>query len=162
MLTREIRDIKTVEKGIIGHGVNCQGVMGAGVAAVIKKKYPIIYSKYKEYVYLNSQINKDPCTLLGKVQIVDINDELVICNCFTQESYGNDGKVYADLISVIEVIETMLLLGREKQCAVYIPPIGCGLGGLQLDDELLLILEELCGKESSEYYDVDLHLVDLE
>ena len=33
---------------ILCHQVNCQGVMGAGLAKQIRSKYPEVYEQYKE------------------------------------------------------------------------------------------------------------------
>ena len=37
-----------IEEGIICHQVNCQGVMGAGVAKTIASRYPQVLSAYRE------------------------------------------------------------------------------------------------------------------
>ena len=66
------------------HQVNCQGVMGAGLAKQIRGRYPNVYEKYK-----NACVNdKRECKtlgvshsmLLGKIQVVrkNINDYLVV------------------------------------------------------------------------------------
>lgn len=39
-------DLFSVTQGIIGHQVNCKGVMGGGVALQVKNNY---YNVYKEY-----------------------------------------------------------------------------------------------------------------
>jgi len=33
---------------VLGHGVNCQGFMGAGIANEFRKRYPEMYEKYKQ------------------------------------------------------------------------------------------------------------------
>ena len=37
-------NILSNNSGIIVHGVNCQKVMGSGIALQIKNQYPIVYS----------------------------------------------------------------------------------------------------------------------
>ena len=39
----------------IAHQVNCQGVMGAGVAKALRNKYPELYSQYQEDIRLNGE-----------------------------------------------------------------------------------------------------------
>ena len=34
---------------IICHQVNCQGVMGSGLAKQIRERYPIVYEEYKKW-----------------------------------------------------------------------------------------------------------------
>ena len=42
-------DLLNETTGLIAHGVNCQGVMGKGIALAIKKKYPQVFIDYKQY-----------------------------------------------------------------------------------------------------------------
>ena len=37
------------EVDVIGHVVNCQGVMGGGIAKSIKERYPSVYEEYKAF-----------------------------------------------------------------------------------------------------------------
>jgi len=41
-------DILKVKSGFIVHQVNCQKVMGGGLALAIRKKWPIVYERYKD------------------------------------------------------------------------------------------------------------------
>lgn len=41
-------DILQASEDIIGHQVNCQGVMGAGLAKQIRNKYPHVYDEYRK------------------------------------------------------------------------------------------------------------------
>lgn len=103
MIIRNITgDVTTPIKGIIGHGVNCQGVMGSGVALAIRKKFP---KAYEEYIQLCSE--KKPEELLGTVQMVKITDELYIANLFTQLNFGGDGGVYASLDAIKNAVYDM-------------------------------------------------------
>ena len=43
------KDITTERHGLIIHGVNCQGVMGSGVALAIRNKWPVVYDEYKKH-----------------------------------------------------------------------------------------------------------------
>lgn len=49
---------------IIAHQVNCQGIMGSGVARQIKKKYPEVFNMYEDMCMSNASKN-----LLGITQI---------------------------------------------------------------------------------------------
>lgn len=96
MIIRNINgDVTAPIKGIIGHGVNCQGVMGSGVALAIRNKFP---KAYAEYLALCAR--KEPEELLGTTQLVQITDDLYVANMFTQLNFGGDGKVYASLDAV--------------------------------------------------------------
>ena len=89
---------------VIIHQVNCQGVMGSGVAKQVKDRYPVVYEMYKakcnEYkTFADMDINP----LLGFAQIcykenypvTDVKDKQVIVNLFSQNHYGHSG-VYTD------------------------------------------------------------------
>ena len=130
MIHKKNSDITKVDSGIIAHGVNCQGVMGSGVAKALYTKYPIVKSAYLK-MYKHS---------LGNVQIVEVDKGLDVFNCHTQEFYGYNDSVYASLSAVVSTLT--FIAGIAKQKDVNIPKIGCGLGGLNWDDvesELLCI-----------------------
>jgi len=85
-------NILTVTKGIIVQQVNCQGVMGSGLALSIKTAYPVVYTRYKGVC--NST---PPHSLLGRVQMVEVADGLWVANIFSQLNYGRDKSVtYTD------------------------------------------------------------------
>lgn len=113
-------DLLSVESGIIAHGCNCQGVMGSGVAKLIKDKYP---SAYRYYKYIEQDIGLK----LGSTQIVVINNSFYVANLLTQVSYGRDDKRYVSYDAIDESFDK--LFARSGNMQVYIPKIGAGLGG---------------------------------
>lgn len=128
------KDITTVDRGIIVHGVNCQGVMGSGVAKALRDKYPIIYDEYK---------NKccgwkfSPVGLLGQIQVINveppekIQPSLYVVNLFSQEAYGNDGRKYVSYDAIDKGFQSLVTwrFHNEPHLDVYFPLIGAGLGG---------------------------------
>lgn len=121
-------DLLEAPHPFIVHQVNCQGVMGAGVAKSIKDKYPVVFSRYKDLV--DSYARRE--VLLGHPQIIKISDNLSICNLFAQNKFGYD-KRYTSY----DAIETGLrhLKNTTVDPSTHIRPtiamskIGCGLGG---------------------------------
>lgn len=144
MLLYKKLDITTVEKGIVAHGVNGQFVMGSGVALAIKNKWPIVYTeyvKYKDFSFVSG--------LLGDVQFVNIDDKLIVANCFTQMYYGNTHNVkYARPEAVKTCLQTCIAHCNALGLDLYMPRIGCGLGGLSWSDEVLPIVENVSEKLS--------------
>lgn len=125
----------------LASGVNCLGIMGAGVARALRAKYPEMYKKYEELCSLHEN---NPKELLGEIQIVPCKDKVII-NCFTQLGLSRGEQVVdydalrscireinseigqngvSDLASVYDKIEDEGELVR-----VAFPKIGCGLAG---------------------------------
>lgn len=77
-------DLLTVDSGLIVHQVNCQGVMGAGVARALYSKYPEVKSEYLAFCK-----GKTPEELLGHIQLVRVSPKLTVANLFTQLDFGN-------------------------------------------------------------------------
>ena len=141
---------------IIAHGVNCQGVMGSGVAKQIRETYPLVYNQYKQLCDTGNADNSfvftrfcDPSRshpLLGGLQLIDHGSGVMIANLFTQEFYGKDGRRYADQTSIYKALlhlaYTIKMTPAIHQ-AITIPKIGCGLGGLHWETDVLPIIQEI-------------------
>lgn len=67
---------------VIAHCVNCQGVMGAGIALQIKNKWPNVFKGYKRFIDKNT-------TPLGKCVIV-ADKNIAVANLFGQDTYGKE------------------------------------------------------------------------
>lgn len=153
MISNVKKDITTVTTGIVAHGCNCLGYMGSGVARAIKHTWPQAYSKY---VLLTRQYpNPSKKLLLGTVQIVKVGEpegfpELYVANCFTQEVCGNDGKVYADINAINESLENVVAYAENYNLPLYLPKIGCGLGGLSWENDVEPLLIEISSTSAVE------------
>lgn len=140
-LTYVNKDITTVDRGIIAHGVNTQAVMGSGVALFLKQKYPQIFSEYHRICWEACTANKED-ELLGLVDFVEINTDLFVANCFTQHLYGSAGK-FARPEAIRKSLETVFYIAGRKNLSVYLPKIGAGRGGLDWETEVEPILTKL-------------------
>lgn len=111
----------------IVHQVNCQGVMGSGVAKQIKGKYPKAFEEYKKMYKEYKQLDKP---LLGEVQQVKINESRTVINLFAQENYG----VGVRQTNYIAFMQGMLNLIKEVKSDIALPyKIGCYRGGADWD-----------------------------
>jgi O-acetyl-ADP-ribose deacetylase (regulator of RNase III) len=126
-------DITNETSGLIIQGVNCMGVMGSGVALAIKTKWPIVYKEY-----LKHQQGREA---LGKVQFVPIEPGLYIGNCWTQEFFGNDGKIYADRGALRCCLFQALAFCETHGLELKTPKIAAGLAGLDWDADVVPIFE---------------------
>ena len=83
MIYNMVGDLLKQDKvDIICHQTNCKGVMGAGIAFQIKRTYPEVFKKYKEFCDEYENI------LLGRTLFVNCNDGKVVANLFGQDGYG--------------------------------------------------------------------------
>lgn len=133
-------DIFDSNANVILHQVNCQGVMGSGIAKQVKQKYPIVYKYYKMWC-------DDPHLkpgLLGSIQTVYIDNEenRAIINLFSQDKFGYDGKRYTDYDALRNCLKIV-----NKQWAGYSVAIpfhmGCDRGGGDWNVVCKMIEDEL-------------------
>jgi len=125
-------NILNADEDIIGHQVNCKGVMGAGLTKQIRNTYPHVYDDYKTLC----ENTKNKSSLLGHVQCVKINkDEIfgkIIANIFAQEKYGRNS-VHTNYTALREGLEKLRALVTSKHFynkSIALPYyIGCGLAG---------------------------------
>lgn len=73
------------EVHVIGHVVNCQGVMGSGIAKSIRERYPLVYEEYSK---LYMEYKSNPLDILGVCQGVWLNDNKGIFNLHSQLNFG--------------------------------------------------------------------------
>lgn len=118
------KDILTVEKGIICHQVNCQRVMGRGMAKLIRDKWPIVYESFMIYYQ-----DKPDIVRLGNAQFIQVseNPKLEVCNIFGQLFYGLDKRHtdYGALKSAFHIIKSKVY--NEDLYFPYL--MGCVNGG---------------------------------
>lgn len=122
-------DLLSVNYGIIAHGVNCQGVMGSGIAKSIRNRYSNVYGKYLNLVQDNNRNHKSS-NLLGTVQPVEIHFDLVVLNMFTQDFYGGQGHRFVNYEAVARCFEAANKVIANLDCefkTLNIPKIGAGL-----------------------------------
>jgi O-acetyl-ADP-ribose deacetylase (regulator of RNase III) len=114
-----------VTEGYILHGCNAQGVMGSGVAKIIREMYPLAYMQYKQW-------HDEFGLALGDIITVKVTPDLVILNGVTQHLFGRDGGPYINYPALQFVLDASLkVVNREVvSCSeLHMPLIGGGLGG---------------------------------
>ena len=120
------------------HQVNCQGVMGAGIAKQIRKMCPKHYEGYKDHIEYYEGL------VLGTT-IVTYSSEFdgYVYGLFGQENYGRDGKRHTNYAALISALE---YCGFYNKSRIGVPKyMGCGLAGGDWDivETLLKDFEEL-------------------
>lgn len=136
ILTPNKNDDKAV---VVCHQVNCQGVMGSGLARQVKSMFPEVFNAYKK------KCNAFGGKNLGDAQLCSCLAPVgyIVANLFGQDRYGRD-KQYTDY----EALRSALYNISGMDNTVYRIPykMGCGLGGGDWDRVLDIIQEELVDK----------------
>lgn len=120
---------------VLVHGCNQQGFMGKGIAFGFRRRW---YSMYKNYKYL--------CET-GKLGLGDVffwitenhlvSGNLTIANLISQSAINQQASVWA--------IERGLnkIISLHEYDVIAMPKIGCGLGGLNWEQDVAPIVEKL-------------------
>lgn len=118
----------------IVHQVNCQGVMGSGIAKQIRDKWPHIYHEYKKFLALSNEKWKRPA--LGRPLLVyedydNAPNTRIIVNFFSQNHYLPRTICHTDYEAFRSCCEELrTIIGSHKEQKIGFPyKIGCGLGG---------------------------------
>lgn len=124
MITFVKGDITKASTQVIAHQVNCNGVMGAGVARAMRRAFPEIYAPYK------SLCKELGAMMLGNVQAITVSTGQVVVNLFGQEGYGTmvqQTDYKALQLALMHLRELSINSGWKSLALPY--RIGCGLGG---------------------------------
>lgn len=158
MLHYKVGNLLDAPQICIAHQVNCQGVMGSGVAKAIKEKYPNVYEHYKGLCDI-----KTSKELLGTSQELYCKiGERTVINLFGQQFYGYDGCCYTSYVALTTALDSAFkFIVKENRdyddpLEIAVPyKMGCDRGG---GDWKIVskILEELSDK-----YDVDVYIYSL-
>lgn len=107
---------------VIAHIVNNVGVMGAGFALQVARKWPAVLTHYRaNFLWAN----------LGDIQFRDVDGNITICNMFAQDglpSVTNRHPLHMEALHrcLFELAET---LHDTSGYEVWMPRIGTGHGG---------------------------------
>jgi O-acetyl-ADP-ribose deacetylase (regulator of RNase III) len=115
----------------LAHGCNAQGVMGAGIAAQFRSRYPEMYREYRKWCH-------ETLPSLGDV-FVWTGDDVTIFNLITQVDPGPEARSEAVAMAVANMLDYAEAAGIPE---IGLPWIGCGIGGLKISvvRNILMIL----------------------
>lgn len=143
MLKERVGDLMALQEGILVHGCNCQGKMGAGFALSVKLQWPDVYASYME-------LNAQGRLRLGATQVTcssryrgpealyewvdssssQLPPSLVVVNAMTQFWYGREkGVKYLSEPALFAVFARVRGLALASGLPVHFPPIGSVLAG---------------------------------
>lgn len=120
-----------------GHGVNCRGVMGAGIAVPFSRLDYSMYAAYKELCY-NGDLS------VGQFFPWKLDDGRYVYNIATQDKPGANATYTGLGIGLARAVQHAEQIGLRS---LGIPRIGCGIGGLKWS-----LVREII-EETAEYED---------
>ena len=132
-----------VEHGYIMHGCNAQGVMGSGVAKIVRDDYPIAFETYAK---------QHPNYILGEVIPAIVDTNKVIVNAITQDQFGTH-QVQVDYDAVQQACRGAKHLAASGMIAsreIHFPFIGAGLAGGDEHTLLTIFDNEFSNTQDSE------------
>jgi O-acetyl-ADP-ribose deacetylase (regulator of RNase III) len=118
----------------LGHGVNCQGRMGAGIAVDFKRRWPAMFHRYR--VACSSGMRPGDCLVCPETKPI-----WIYCLA-TQPSPGPCASLPAIQVAVQRMLAHARAAGVTR---IGIPRIGAGLGGASWRD-VRAVLEELAAR----------------
>lgn len=119
----------------ITNTVNTYGVMGKGLALAFRKTYP------ENYVAYRKAFDADELRV-GKMFVFETNQMFpkIIINFPTKKHWRNK----SEMIYVEEGLDYLIdVIQKYEIKSISIPPLGCGLGGLQWSEVKALIVSKL-------------------
>lgn len=133
MIVEKQGDLFTSDAHVLGHGVNCFGVMGKGIAVEFKTRYPSMYKQYRDRCDL-SLLNPGEAFFY-----CDPETGRLISNMASQWKPGPNAHYDWAMRSIKKTLDWMQELEVES---LAIPRIGCGVGGLDWPQMYYRLLDE--------------------
>lgn len=121
LLQIERGDLLNSTEEVIAHGCNTRGIMGAGIAGQIAKKYPHV-------LFSNEAAVAAGWFVPGYAQLIRVAGTKAVFNLATQDELGAHARLEWVYLAFRNMAERCAV---EKIERVAIPEIGCGIGGLQ-------------------------------
>jgi hypothetical protein len=151
-----IEAFKKGEVDAIAHVVNCQGVMGSGLALQIKKEFPEAYESYMMKCEVNYDLGFATCELLGDTSL-PYPDHYKVYNMFAQDFYGVKDKH----LRYYYLTRCLLRIGQDK--GNFTPPtfdpklgVPCLLGCDRAGGDWSVVLEIL--QDFSDNYGIEIFI----
>lgn len=122
-------DMFTSDAKALAHGVNCAGVMGAGVAKRFREEFP---HNYENYRYACQAKILRP----GEIH-VNFEKDKYILNLASQNKPGRDASYEWLFSSALAAVRGAVNIGIDR---IAVPEIGSHIGGLEWDKVAQVLL----------------------
>lgn len=141
-ITYKIGDLMEADEIAIAHGCNCQGMMGAGVARLVRAKYPDAYDAYKRACD-NGMFRVGAALPVWNTP--DVVPDRLVYNLGTQRFPGSDATAWGVFLSFANLAEHAYTIALHE---VAIPRIGAGIGGLNWNHDVEPAINEAIRRSS--------------
>jgi O-acetyl-ADP-ribose deacetylase (regulator of RNase III) len=128
-------DILKADAEVLVNTVNCVGVMGRGIALQFRKAFPKNFKVYEAAC-------KDGLVQPGKMFVYDLNrfyNPRFIVNFPTKRHWKGKSRIEDIKSGLSDLID--FVQGHQIR-SIAIPPLGCGLGGLNWEEEVRPLIIE--------------------
>ena len=136
MIIYKTGNLLNADTNAIVNTVNCVGIMGRGIALQFKNKFPGNYNAY-------ASACKSGEVRLGKMFVFDVSDPAgpeYIINFPTKGHWRNKSDLQDIAKGLDDLVEVIV---KKNIKSLALPPLGCGLGGLDWKSVKSLIEEKL-------------------
>tara|TARA_Y100000766_G_C18399905_1_gene362248 strand:- start:22 stop:528 length:507 start_codon:yes stop_codon:yes gene_type:complete len=124
-------DIFDTDAEVIVNPVNCIGVMGKGLAKVIKKQYPWSFSNYEQACKRNELTPGGYVVSKFESMFSKDDDYPIIIHLATKGHWRSKSKIE----DIERGLENLVDFTNSNNIeSVALPQLGCGLGGLDWED----------------------------
>ena len=122
-MIKKIGNLFDSDADYIGHGVNCRGIMGAGIAKEFRRRYPDMYVDYVADCSYSGFLRP------GGFSIYVPESGPRVVNLATQDAPGAHAQYEWVWGATSKFAASVSRSGRSVRVAL--PTIGCGIGGLE-------------------------------
>ena len=116
-------DLFNSDAEVLGHGVNTEGLMGAGIARQFRAIYPEMFWDYKERCLGG--------LLVPGTTMIWESEEKWVANIASQDLPGANARYGWLTTGLIEMYG--VVASKNPDWTIALPQIGCGIGGLDWD-----------------------------
>jgi O-acetyl-ADP-ribose deacetylase (regulator of RNase III) len=117
-------DILAADVEVLVNPVNCVGVMGAGLAAQVRRAYPPVFQAYRE-ACMRGELD------IGKLLACEGADGRLVVNLPTKRNWRDSSRL-PWIAQGLGALRVFLLEHAPTRAAI--PALGCGLDGLAWTD----------------------------
>jgi O-acetyl-ADP-ribose deacetylase (regulator of RNase III) len=149
MIIERKENLENDDADVLAHVVNCQGVMGAGVALSLKKAFPDLYNAYHAKTVMSYDRNK----LLGTCYIFQNYTPIkLIANLYAQFNYGQNQRHLNYEALYTSLCELRDFIDKNNIKSVAFPhKMGAGLAGGNWNIIMAMISEI--------FNDIEVHII---